>query len=215
MRSPDSRPIRILIVEDHLVVADALAALLDEQPDMDVIGSVGSVKASISMAAQFKPDVVILDFSLSDGTGADAAIGMQAVDPEAELIFLTRHDSDSVHFAAVAAGASAFIHKSRAAADIISAVRSVAEGGTQIDASTIATLLRRQNAVATQIQTVSAREKAVLRLMAEGAPSRAIAATLGISYSTVRSHMRHLSSKLGARSKIETIVKARKLGLVD
>ena len=179
------------------------------------IGSDWCFRASIGQAAELKPDVVILDFSLSDGTGADAAIGIQTVDPGAKLIFLTRHDSDSVRFAAIAAGASAFIHRSRAAGDITSAVRSVGAGGTRISASTIAKLLRRQNAIAAQIQTVTEREKEVLRLMAEGAPSRAIATNLGTRYSTVRSRMRHLGSKLGARNKIETIVKARKLGLVD
>ena len=210
-----SQAIRVLIVEDHQVVADGLAALLNDQPDMAVVGSAASVADSIVRTQELKPDVVLVDFRLTDGTGADAGVGIRQVRPDTKLIFLTREDSDSARFAAIEAGASAFIHKSRAAAEVVEAIRTVAAGGTLFTPRTIATLLNRRRAMDTQLESLTHREKEVLRLMAQGTSSREIAARLSISYTTVRTHIRSLGSKLGVHSKLEAIVKARELALIE
>jgi DNA-binding NarL/FixJ family response regulator len=215
MASARDLPTRILIVEDHRIVAEGLAALLNLQSDMDVVGTVGSVSESVSQTAELKPDVVILDFSLSDGTGADAATGIYSVHSDAKLIFLTRHESDAVRLAAVEAGASAFIHKSRAADEVVAAIRWVAEGGTLIGAPDIAAQFQWRRATVNHAESLTKREKDVLRLMAQGASSREIGLGLGISYNTVRSHIRSLGWKLAAQSKLETVSKARKLALID
>src|ERR1700675_5001199 len=129
---------RVLIVEDHQVVADGLAALINDQFDMTVVGHAGSVAEAISRAAELRPDIVLMDFRLTDGTGADAGTGIRQLRPETKLIFLTREDSDAARFAALESGASAFIHKSRAASDVVDAIRVVASGGTLITPRTIA-----------------------------------------------------------------------------
>jgi DNA-binding NarL/FixJ family response regulator len=146
--------------------------------------------------------------------GPEATAALRQVRPEAKVIFLTREDTDAARFAAVQSGASAFIHKSRAAAEVVTAIRDVACGRTLITPRTIATLLARRRSIDTQLETLTTREKEVLRLMAEGLSSRSVAAKLGISYTTVRTHIRSLGSKLGVHSKLEAIVKARELGLV-
>lgn len=207
--------IRVLIVEDHQVVADGLAALLNDQADITVVGKATSVADSVVQAHELSPDVAVVDFRLEDGTGADAAAGIRQVRPETKLIFLTREDSDAVRFAALEAGASAFIHKSRAAAEVVDAVRVVAGGGSLITPRTIATLLDKRRSMDAQLESLTSREKEVLRLMAEGIASRDIAKRLGISYTTVRTHIRSLGSKLGVHSKLEAIVKARELALVE
>jgi DNA-binding NarL/FixJ family response regulator len=212
-KSPN--PTRILIVEDHQVVADGLAALLNDQPDMTVIGTAASVSDSIARTVELSPDVVLMDFRLTDGTGADAGAGIRQVRPETKLIFLTREDSDAARFAALESGASAFIHKSRAAAEVVDAIRVVAGGGTLITPRTIATLLNKRREMDSQLESLTAREKEVLRLMAEGISSRDIGSRLGISYTTVRTHIRSLGSKLGVHSKLEAIVKARELALIE
>ena len=206
---------RVLIVEDHQVVAEGLAALINDQKDMTVVGHAGSVADSIARAVELKPDLVLIDFRLTDGTGADAAMGIRQVRPETKLIFLTREDSDAARFAALEAGASAFIHKSRAAQDVVDAIRTVADGGTLFTPRGIAQLLSSRREVETQLERLTTREKEVLRLMAEGTSSREIASRLGISYTTVRTHIRSLGSKLGVHSKLEAIVKARELALVE
>ncbi len=206
---------RVLIVEDHQVVADGLAGLINDQLDMTVIGQAGSVADSLARAAELKPDVVLIDFRLTDGTGADAAAGIRQIRPETRLIFLTREDSDAVRFTALEAGASAFIHKSRAAQDVVDAIRTVARGGSLFTPRSIAQLLNTRREGEAQLERLTPREKEVLRLMAEGTSSREIAHKLGISYTTVRTHIRSLGSKLGVHSKLEAIVKARELALVE
>jgi DNA-binding NarL/FixJ family response regulator len=208
-------PIRVLIVEDHQVVAEGLSALLNDQPDITVVGNAASVAESIAGAVELSPDVVVVDFRLTDGTGADAATGIRQVRPDTKLIFLTREDTDVVRFAALEAGASAFIHKSKAAAEVVDAVRVVASGGTLITPRTIAALLNKRRSMDSQLESLTVREKEVLRLMALGVSSREIASRLGISYTTVRTHIRSLGSKLGVHSKLEAIVKARELALVE
>jgi DNA-binding NarL/FixJ family response regulator len=210
-----NKPVRVLIVEDHQIVADGLTALLNSQKDMTVVGNVGSVAESAARAAELLPDIVLLDFRLNDGTGADAAAAIRRVAPNAKHIFLTREDSDVARFAALESGASGFIHKSRAAAEVVDAIRKVAAGGTLITPSAIATLINRRRQMDSQRESLTAREKEVLRLMAEGVSSRDIASKLGISYATVRTHIRSLDAKLGVHSKVQAIVKARELALID
>ena len=207
-------PIRVLIVEDHRVVAEGMAALINHQSDMKVVGEAGSVAETFSLAAELGPDVVLLDFRLPDGTGAEAAAAIREVRPEAKMIFLTREDTEAARFAAVQSGASAFIHKSKAASEVVDAIRDVARGRMLITPRTIATLIAKRRAIEAQLQTLTVREKEVLRLIADGLSSRAVAAKLGISYTTVRTHIRSLGSKLGVHSKLEAIVKARELGLL-
>ena len=209
------KTIRVLIVEDHQIVADGLRALLNDQADLSVVGDVGSVAESATAAAELMPDVVLLDFRLTDGTGADAASAIRRVAPQSKTIFLTREDSDVARFAALESGASGFIHKSKAAGEVVDAIRTVASGGTLITPSTIATLLNRRRQSDGQRESLTSREKEVLRLMAEGISSRDIASNLGISYATVRTHIRSLGAKLGVHSKVQAIVKARELALID
>ena len=194
---------------------DGLTALLNDQRDMTVVGNVGSVAESAPAASELSPDVVLVDFRLNDGTGADAAAAIRRVNPSARHIFLTREDSDVARFAALESGASGFIHKSKAASEVVDAIRKVASGGTLITPTAIAALLNRRRESESQRESLTAREKEVLRLMAEGLPSREIATKLGISYATVRTHIRSLGAKLGVHSKVQAIVKARELALID
>jgi two-component system, NarL family, response regulator DevR len=204
--------IRVLVVEDHTVVAEGLAALINDQGDMKVVGRASTVAECIPAAAELTPDVILLDLRLPDGTGAEAAA---AIRPEAKMIFLTREDTDAARFVAVQSGASAFIHKSKAASEVVTAIRDVARGRVLITPRTIATLLAKRRAIDDQLQSLTVREKEVLRLLADGLSSRSVAAKLGISYTTVRTHIRSLGSKLGVHSKLEAIVKARELGLIS
>jgi DNA-binding NarL/FixJ family response regulator len=204
-----------MIVEDHRVVAEGLTALINDQSDMKVVGNVGTVAEVVAAAERLNPDVVLLDFRLPDGTGPDAAAAIRGIRPAAKMIFLTREDTDAAHFAAVQSGASAFLSKSRAAAEVVAAIRDVQRGKMLITPRTIATLLEKRRALEAQLERLTPREKEVLRLMAEGFPSRAIAARMGISYTTVRTHIRSLGMKLAVHSKLEAIVKARELGLIN
>jgi len=126
----NKRPLRLLIVEDQPVVADAVRQLINDQPDMVVVGTAGSVAESVSCVTQLHPDIVLLDFRLPDGSGADAGTGIRQIQPAARLIFLTRDDRPSTRIAAFNVGAKAFIHKSKAATELVPTIRVVAAGGS-------------------------------------------------------------------------------------
>jgi DNA-binding NarL/FixJ family response regulator len=205
----------VVIVDDHQLVSDGLGMLLDGEPDMEVCGYGRSVAESIRLAQQTDPDLVVMDFHLPDGTGLDAAIAIRRMRPDVRFVFLTRDDSVTARVAAVEAGAGAFVHKSRAASDLIEAVRQVGNGGSLISPSMIAGLLSRNGQLGVKRDSLTAREREVLKLMAEGASSREIADRLGISYATVRSHIRSFDTKLGVHSKIEAVAAAREMNIIE
>ena len=207
--------IRVMVVENHQIVSDGLEALLSRQPDMVVIGTAGSVAEAIAQARELAPDIVLLDFRLPDGTGAEAGVRIRELRTETRLIFLSRDDSEAAQVAAIEAGASAFVHKSRAADEVIETIRLVAQGQNLITPRTIATLLNKRKTMLVQLQSLTPRERDVLRRVAAGVSSRDIARELGISYATVRTHIRSLGRKLGVHSKLEATAKARELGLVE
>ena len=207
--------IRVMVVENHQVVSDGLVALVSDQPDMVMIGTAGSVAEAIAQAGELAPDIVLLDFRLPDGTGAEAGMRIRELLSETRLIFLSRDDSEAAQVAAIEAGASAFVHKSRAADEVIETIRLVSQGQNLITPRTIATLLNKRKTMSAQLQSLTPRERDVLRRVAAGVSSRDIARELGISYTTVRTHIRSLGRKLGVHSKLEATAKARELGLVE
>jgi len=208
-------PIRLVIVENHQLVADSLALLLDGQKDIVVVGRAGSVHEAASLPRELAPDVAILDFHLGDGTGRDAALLLRELYPNARFVFLSRDGSDEARLAAIEAGASAYLLKSGPASEVVDTVRRVAEGQSLISPAAIARLVSRGKDREETRERLSHRELEVLQLMADGVGTRQIAARLGISYSTVRTHVRSISAKLGTRSMLKTVVTARELELVN
>ncbi|GAC1507345.1 MAG: response regulator transcription factor [Candidatus Dormibacteraceae bacterium] len=203
-----------MIVEKQQFVADALEALLSLQPGMLVVGNFGAVADTTPNAQDLNPDIVILDFRLNDGVAADAASAISLARSEAKVIFLTNDEGDDVLLAAIDAGASAVLYMSTPAAEVINAIRVVADGGSLIHPHTIATLLNNRRRTDGVRDSLTAREREILRLMSDGTSNRDIATSLGISYLTVRSHIRNLSGKLAAHSKLEVVAKAQQLEFV-
>lgn len=205
--------IRILIAEDQQFVSDALQALLSQQPGMLVVGTVDSVIDSLPSVVTLRPDVVILEFRLSDQSAA--AVRSIQEGSEAKVIFLTHDVSENVILAAIEVGASAVLNMSTAAVEVIHAVRLVAEGGTLITPRTISSVLNGRRQADHMRDKLTIREREVVSLMSEGSSNREIATKMGISYTTVRSHLRNAAGKLAAHSKLEVLVKAQRLDLVD
>jgi two-component system nitrate/nitrite response regulator NarL len=211
----DRPPYRVLIVEDHQVVAEGLAVLLDEHPDLSVVGW-AATGADAARLAETEPfDVAVVDYWLPDRTGAEAVADLRAHRPDAAMVFLSADDSDDVILAALEAGASGYLVKSASGADVAGAVRRAAEGEILMPARQLSALLarrreraRQQTERSRQLASLTGRERQILGLMTEGMDNREIAARLGIGYATVRSHVRHLLGKLGARSKLEAVVRA-------
>jgi len=213
--SHNGGPIRVVIVENHQLVSDSLGLLLDGENDMEVVGAATSVSEAASLPRYLAPDVVLMDFHLGDGTGHDAALAMRNLFPRVRFVFLSRDSSDNARLAAVEAGASAYLNKSSAASEVIDTVRKVAHGVSLISPGAIAQLLARGHDRELMRESLSGREREVLQLMADGIGTRKIAKLLGISYSTVRTHMRAISAKLNTRSMVNAVVTARELELVN
>jgi two-component system, NarL family, nitrate/nitrite response regulator NarL len=203
-----------VIVENHQLVSESLALLLDAQDDMEVVGRATSVLGAAAVPPTAAPDVIVMDYHLDDGTGREAAMAMRESFPNAKFVFLSRDDGDDARLAAVEAGASAYLHKSSPGSEVILTIRRVAHGMSLITPAMVATLVVRSRDRAHMRGSLSAREREVLQLMADGVPTRQIAQQLGISYSTVRTHVRSISAKLGTRSMVNTVVTARELELV-
>jgi DNA-binding NarL/FixJ family response regulator len=209
------RHIRVVIVENHELVSESLALLLDAQPYMEVVGRARTVAEAAALPKLLAPDIAVLDFHLDDGTGRDAALLLRDLFPNVRFVFLSRDGSDQARLAAIEAGASAYILKSGPASEVIDAILKVAEGQSLISAAMIAQLVSRGSDREHMRHSLSDREIQVLQLMADGIQTREVARRLGISYSTVRTHVRSISSKLGTRSMVSTVVTARELELVN
>jgi len=207
--------IRVAIVENHHLVGQTLRLLLDEQPDITVVAMAGSVAEASEIDPGLKPDVVVMDFHLGDGTGYDAAVAMRDVLPSVRFVFLSRDNSDEARLAAVEAGASAYLLKTDPGSRVIAAIRNAAAGMSMIPPDTVARLVNAGRVRDHARDSLSRREREVLQLMADGVGTREIAARLGISYSTVRTHVRSISGKLGTSSMLNAVVLARDLELVN
>ena len=208
------RRVRVLIVENHQLVSEAMSALLSEQPNIYVVGIAATSAEAVARLMAFSPDVVLIDYHLAEGTGIAVAQALRALQPKIKIIFVSRSDGDVVKLQALEAGASGFIHKSKAAEEIVAAVRVVANGSMLFTTEELASLfaMRRQLA---QFEGLTDRELEVLKLIRLGHSSRDIAQRLGIAYATVRSHVRALERKLGAHDKVALLARARELGVAD
>jgi DNA-binding NarL/FixJ family response regulator len=210
-----TRPIRVVIVENHQLVSESLGLLLDSQSDMEVVGKASSVQDATTLSPLAAPDVVVMDFHLDDGTGRDAAQVIRRTFPSTRFVFLSRDGSDDARLAAVEAGASAYLLKSDPASNVLDAVRKAANGISMISPTVIARLVSTGRNRAHMRDSLSPREREVLKLMADGVGTREIARRLGISYATARTHIRSISGKLGTHSLVNTVVTARELELVN
>lgn len=220
MNPPPHRRIRVLIVEDHQLVAEGLAALLEEYEDVRLLGWVPTVAAAVQRAEREVIDVALIDFRLPDGVGADAATGILQRRPATAIVFLSADDSDDAMAAAVESGAVGYLVKSAPIEDVVQALRRAVEGETLIPAQKLAELLARRRAMrqeqaaqAAVTESLTPREREILELITQGMDNRAVAERLHIEYSTVRSHVRKVLLKMGARSKLEAVVKATECGI--
>jgi len=224
MSNGTSRPnarIRVLVVEDHRIVAEGLVALLHAHADFDVLGWVATVREAITMADQGHPHVVLMDSRLRDGSGAEAAASIHGCHPEIAIVFLSVDDSYDAMLAAMEAGARGYLSKAVAATELEAAVYGAADGDMLVSAELLATLLTHQQDLRAQpVEAVrrpnelTGRERQVLELLAGGRNNREIAEQLGVTYATVRTHVRNLLAKIGAHSRLEAVARAGENGLL-
>ena len=206
---------RVLIVDDHEVLASSLALVIDAEPDLVCVGLAGSLEQARARIPATTPDVILLDHRLPDGDGADAIGELLALRPSAQVVMLTASAADHVLVKALESGASGFVSKTRSLAELTAAVRAAASGEAVISPELLARLLPRlQRHGRPRANDLTEREREVLGLLSRGLSNAAIATELTLSVHTVRNHIANLSSKLGAHSKLEALSIAVRDGLL-
>lgn len=206
-------PIRILVVDDHPVVRDGVAAMLSAVEDLDVVGQAGSGPEAVRLATGLDPDVVVMDLRMPGGGGVDAVRAMKQRGLRAAVLVLTTYDTDTDTVAAIEAGATGYLLKDSPTATLVSAVRSTAAGETVLS-PTIATRLASHVREPARRTALSAREREVLALVARGMPNKQIARELFVSEATVKTHLGHVFDKLGATDRAAAVAAAYEQGIL-
>jgi NarL family two-component system response regulator LiaR len=222
--SDANRPTTLLICDDHKILTDALAMVVERDGSLRMIAAPVHVpEEAIELCREHQPDVVLMDIMFKghmDGIKATRMI--KEVSPATKVVIMTAHDDDRLLVEAVEAGASGFLGKEEAASEVLSAAKAAAEGEVLIDPATLTRLLHqvslereaRRDAEAL-LGELTEREREVLQLLAEGMRNEGIAHKLFISPQTVQTHVRNLLAKLGVHSKLEAVAFAVKHGLIS
>jgi len=215
-------PIRVLIVEDHTIVREGLHLLLQRNREIAIVGEASNGQEAIELAAALQPDVILMDIRLPDVDGLEATQRIKVEYPGIAVIMLTMHDDEEYVIGAVRAGAAGYILKDVSPNDLVSAIRTVYDGGTIIEPSllrkTLGTLASSGSMgaerLAQEIEPLTPREQEVLEVLVEGMTNREIGEALFISEQTVKSHVSAIIQKLGASDRTQAAVIALRQGLV-
>lgn len=207
--------IRVLLVDDHEMFAQAMVRTLQQVPDIDVVGSVGTVAGAVEAARRAEPDVVVMDHRLPDGDGISAGMLVRDGRPQTSVLLLTGDTDERLLVQAIESGCSGFLTKDRAVRELVEAIRVVAGGESWVPPELVARLLPRLNRTYRGLGSdLTARELDVLRLAAEGKTNAAIAAELHLSVNTIRNHVQNAITKLQTHSKLEAVSVAFREGII-
>jgi two-component system, NarL family, nitrate/nitrite response regulator NarL len=213
---------QILVVEDHPLLASAIVELLESTPGMKVLGVARTGAEALTLAQQDTITVMLINYRLPDMSGAAAAHAVRAAVPDTAIVFHTADASETAILDAIDAGAGAFLTRTATADQYVEAVRRAALGEVLIPVELFARAISRQSRLAAEqgsrdrmLAEFTPRELDVLRALARGLDTPAIADQLGIALHTVEWHLRHVIEKLRVHSKLQAVVAAARLGIID
>lgn len=207
--SPKSGVIRVLLAEDHVVVRNGLAAIINQEKDMEVVAEAGEGGEAVDLWKKHRPDVTLMDLRMPGLSGANAIYEIHEVNPEVRIIVLTTFDGDEDIYRAIRAGAKAYLLKDVKREELFHCIREVHAGRFVIPPAIAAKLAGHQSA-----EQLTPRELEVLKLLAEGKPNKLIASALSIGEATVKSHVKAIFTKLNVLSRTEAIAAASRSGLL-
>ena len=213
MTMSEAKPTTVLLVDDHDLIRQGLSRAFERQGDFEVVGQAASVAEGEDLAKTLGPDVVVTDVRLPDGTGLDLVRTLRLTNDQIGLVVLTMYAGDEQLFAALEAGASAFVAKDSPADDVIAAARHASVSPRSFTAANLADAMRRK--MSPTGPQLSPRETEVLRLLAEGLGVTAIARQLFVSESTAKTHISKIYEKLGAANRAQAIMNAIRAGLLS
>lgn len=205
----DKSRIRVLSADDHPLLREGIAAIVNSQPDMELVSQAATGTEAIRQYRASRPDVMLMDLRLPDLSGIDAMLAIRSEFPEARIVILTTFEGDVEMQRALEAGARGYILKSMPPAELVDVIRHVHAGRKRIPASVAAELAEHLSD-----EALTGREIEVLRHVAAGNRNRDIADLLFISEETVKVHLRHVMEKLGARDRTQAITIAVRRGII-
>jgi DNA-binding NarL/FixJ family response regulator len=206
--------IRVFLLDDHEVVRRGVAALLDAEDDIEVIGEAGTAESAVARIPALQPDVAVLDVRLPDGTGVEVCREVRSRLPGLACLMLTSYADDDALFDAVMAGASGYVLKQIHGSDLVGAVRTVASGQSLLDPQTTATMLTRlrdQAARKDPLAALTDQEHRILELIGEGLTNRQIGERLFLAEKTVKNYVSNLLAKLNMQRRTQAAALAARL----
>jgi DNA-binding NarL/FixJ family response regulator len=205
---------RVVIVDDHNLVREGIARLIDSEPDLVVVAQASSLAGGQALVAGGGADVLVVDVSMPDGSGLGLARSARSAYPALGIVVLTMHDDDDTLLEALDAGASALVLKSSSADEVLEAIRRTAAAPDAFTATGLAGALRRRNTLAASRPILTPRETEVLMLLVDGDSVPVVARQLFMSESTVKTHVGKVYEKLGAHNRASAIMAAVRMGFV-
>lgn len=205
--------ITVVVVDDHRLLVDALIDTLEGADGVDVTGAAGTLAEALPLVAGHQPDVVLLDYRLTDSDGATATRRILESHPDCSVLLMSAAEPATMLAEAMEAGIAGFVHKSRGMDALVEALTTVAAGGTVFEAEDLQAAVQRLGGRGSE-SPLTERELEVLQLLAEGSNVEAIAEQLTLSHHTVRNHVRHVLEKLDAHSQLEAVAIGLRHGLV-
>jgi two-component system, NarL family, response regulator NreC len=211
------KPTRVLVVDDHAVVRSGLRMLLDAQQDLEVVGEAGDMRGAVFEARALKPDVILMDVVMPGASGIEATAAVLKEAPNAKVLVLSMQDDPRYVREAFSAGASGYVLKEAADAELVDAVREVAGGGRYVHPELGARLVSAEadERAKADADPLSEREREVLRLLALGHTNQEIAKMLYLSVRTVETHRAHIMQKLRLETRAELVRHAIDQGLLE
>jgi DNA-binding NarL/FixJ family response regulator len=215
------KKIRILIADDHALLREGIRALLSNCEDMEVVGEATDGRQAIDMARKLTPDIVLMDIAMPGLGGLEATLEIRSSFPEVKVLVITQYDNKEYIYRFLKAGVSGYVLKKAASTELISAIRSIYRGGSflnpEVAPSVIEGFLKKKDLdlQTDPYESLTDREKQVLKLVAEGSSNKQIADILCVSVKTVMGHRTHLMEKLQIHSRTELVKFAIRKGLIE
>ena len=206
---------RVLVVDDHPVVREGLVSVLEDQPEIEVVGSLDSAEQAVAQIGRLRPDIVLLDLELPGMDGVAAIPRLLAGHPSTGVIVFTAYDTEERVLGALRAGARGYLLKGASGQEIAQAIRTVQAGGSHLAPRVASTVLAQVKGGSRSAPALSPREREVLQLVADGLPTKQIARALGITERTVKFHVASLMRKLDADNRAQMVAVAAQRGLLQ
>ena len=213
--------IRVLLADDHKLMRAGLRLVVDQQPDLSVVGEADDGRQAVELAKSLKPDVVVMDIGMPNLNGIEAARQIREIRPDAAVVMLSMHSDEGYVLRALGAGARAYLLKDSATTDLVQAIHAVAEGKSFFSPAVSKVLLQdymrklQRSGAEDSYDLLSPREREVLQLVAEGKSNKEVASLLNLSVYTVETHRAKIMQKLNLKGVPELILYAVRKGIIS